>query len=193
MHINTPIKSQKQFIHQFAQQVQGQEHQCLSVHSVRFPDDIGLGKVSYVKNNYFSFIISDVLLKEELIYNSLDEIAKSKFVDFGLFANGQLESSFLTGHHKQFHLEVPSGVFQHFSMNIPRQLLPKNKSRKEILAAYQQFTDLHSVQTTIKELFTTQQENIVQIITMESKGMGLVGDWLRFLQRTITPQSMFKN
>ena len=187
MLVKATLKNQEQFVHQFAQQVQGKESRCLNANSVIFPDETGQGGISYISHSHFSFIISNVILKEEMIYNSQDEVGKSEFVDFGLFADGRVESSFLT-EHQQFRIEVPNGVFQHFSMNIPLHLIPKNKSRKELLIAYERFADLHFIQTSIKSIFNSNLEGVAQTIAMESKALNLVSGWLNSLQKKLLPQ-----
>jgi len=115
MQIQATLKNQEQFVQQFAQQVNGEENRCLNAHSVIFPDTAG--SISYISHSHFSFILSNVLLREEMVYNSQDDLTKSDFVDFGLFADGAVESSFLT-EQSQFQIRVPNGLLSNKGSHI---------------------------------------------------------------------------
>jgi len=65
MKIQATLKNQEQFVQQFAQQVNGKENRCLNAHSVIFPDTAG--SISYISHSHFSFILSNVLLREEKV------------------------------------------------------------------------------------------------------------------------------
>ena len=194
MQVNAILKNQNKFIQQFAQQLQGEEFNCLNASTVIFPEETGEGKISYFKNNYLSFIISNVLLKEELIYRSPTErVFKSKFIDFGIFLNGNIESNFLT-QDKYYGIEVPKGDFKYICMNVPIDLIPKNiTNHKELYTALRQFSALPTVHVSMNDLFSMECKGITETIAMESKGLEIVGKLFSFLQKKRNEPNQMNN
>ena len=188
MQIEAIIDNQEQFISQFAQQAQAEVKRCLNTGSILFPEEAGDGTISYTQHNHFIFIVSSVLLKEEFLFRCPESAAKSKFVDFGFFLDGNIESSFLFKQERH-HLELEQGTdFQHFSMLMPRKMVPQNKSRKELRAIFQRFVALPLIQTQYENLLKTKPTLITQAIIRESKALELLSNWLSFMQNNLIPQ-----
>ncbi len=182
MEVNATLNNQDKFIYQFARQVEGKEMRCLNLQAVIFPEKAGAGQISYIKHSHFSFILSNVLLNEDLLYRSPDlELSRCDFVDFGIFENGEVESSFLM-EQPAFALDVPRGSFKHLALNVPLELIPRNKSCAELLTHFRHFSNLPLVRARLKELLAVQGESVAQVIMLESKGLAFTSQLLQFLR-----------